>query len=376
METLIVKIGSRVLTQNDGHLNKEVVIGLVEDISKVKKENEINIALITSGAVSLGRSMIDLSEFKIDAEAIKYDKSIVKEQILAAVGQSGLMKFYTEEFEKYGIKCAQILATRSDFADREKYLSLRTVTKNLLKLGVVPIFNENDVLSPEELDFSDNDQLAAMIAAMLVADRLLILTNVDGVYDGSPSDPSSKIIPEIEEPLNFMKKVDASVQTGKGGMKSKLITADTITSLGISMTVANGLKRNIVRDIAADKKIGTFFPAKSKKVRALKNWLATAAISEGRIIVSTFLADILRKKIKTASILFNGIEKVEGNFSEKEVVEVCDDEGVILGKGLSKYGADKLREMVELYRNKPDKEKREKKSTDIIAIHFDYFVFS
>jgi len=347
---------------------------LVADVARLKEEKNIDIILITSGAVSVGKSFKNLLDCKIEAEAISYDKSIVREQVLAAVGQPKLMAFYIKEFQKYNTACAQILATRADFADRASYLSLRTVTENLLKAGVVPIFNENDVLSPEELDFSDNDQLAAMVAAMTAADELVILSTVGGLFVGSMEDPKSKIIPIIESAEKFSKFVDDSNISGKGGMRSKLQIADLVTNLGITMHLASGLEKKAILKIANGEKIGTKFPAKTKKAKALKNWLAAGAASKGRLVVSTSLADVLRKK-KTASILFIGIEKIEGDFAEKDILDVVDESENILGRGVSRFDSKKLKEEVEKFKNKEESVKAKMKTSQMIAIHYDYFVF-
>lgn len=374
MKRLVIKIGSRVLAKKNGFLNEKVISNLVRDIAKIKKKKGIEIILVTSGAVSVGKSVAGTEKIKIETEAVDYDKSIVREQILAAIGQPKLMALYIKEFEKHGLYCAQILATRSDFASRKSYLSLRTVTENLLKAGIVPIFNENDVLSPEELDFSDNDQLSAMIAAMTVSDKLVILSTVDGLYDGPIDDPRSKVIDIIQDISDFKKHVDDSNIAGKGGMKSKLMTAELVTSLGMDMYIGNGARKGIIEKISSGEKIGTFFPAKREKSKALKNWLAAGAVGKGKIIVSTCLAEILRSK-KTASILFIGIEKIEGIFSEKDIVEISDDEGQILGRGIARYGSLELRKEVENFKNMTDNQKSKLKASKIIAVHYDYFVY-
>jgi len=374
MKRIVVKIGSRVLARENGLLNERVISNLVRSIAELKKGDKTEIILVTSGAVSVGKSVTEIEEMKIESEAVNYDKNIVREQILAAIGQPKLMALYIKEFEKYKLRCAQILATRHDFASRKSYLSLRTVTENLLKAGVVPIFNENDVLSPEELDFSDNDQLAAMIAAMTVSAKLVILSTVDGFYDGMVDDPESKIINVVEDIPGIKRLVDDSRIAGKGGMKTKLMTAELVTSLGIDMHIGNGAKRGIIEKISNGEKIGTFFPAKKKKLKALKNWLAAGASGKGKIIVSTCLAEILRSK-KTASILFIGIEEIQGNFSEKDIVEIADDEGIILGRGIARYGSSELREEIGKFRNMTDSQRSKLKATKIIAVHYDYFVY-
>jgi glutamate 5-kinase len=374
MNRIIIKIGSRVLAKKNGLLNERVVSHLVADVARLKKEKKIDIILITSGAVSVGKSVKRLLDCKIEAEAVSYGKNIVREQVLAAVGQPKLMAFYIKEFQKYDTTCAQILATRADFAGRASYLSLRTVTENLLKAGVIPIFNENDVLSPEELDFSDNDQLAAMVAAMTAADELIILSTVEGLFDGPLRDPKSKIVPVIENVEKFSKFVDDSNILGKGGMRSKLLIADLVTNLGITMHLASGLERNVILKIANGEKIGTKFPAKAKKAKAIKNWLAAGAASKGRLVVSTCLADVLRKR-KTASILFIGIERIEGDFVEKDILDVVDESENILGRGVSRFDSKKLKEEVRKFKIKVESEKAKMKTSEMIAIHYDYFVF-
>jgi glutamate 5-kinase len=371
---MVIKIGSRVLAKKNGFLNEKVISNLVLDIAKLKKKEGMEITLVTSGAVSVGKSAVEIEKMKIESEAVDYDKNIVREQILAAIGQPKLMAIYIKEFDKYDLHCAQILTTRSDFAGRKSYLSLRTVTENLLRAGVVPIFNENDVLSPEELDFSDNDQLAVMISAMTVSDKLIILSKIDGFYDGSIDDPKSKVISVIENVPDFTKYVDDSKIAGKGGMRSKLVIAELATSLGIDMHIGNGAKRGIIEKISSNEKIGTYFPAKSKKTKALKNWLAAGAAGKGKIIVSTCLAEILRSK-KTASILFIGIEQIEGNFLEKDIVEIADDEGCILGRGIARYGSSELRKEIEKFKNMTDNQRSKLKTSKIIAVHYDYFAY-
>jgi len=373
MQRIIIKIGSKILTDANGHFNKAVVENLVKDIDAIKRKNNIEVALVSSGAVALGKSIKFLQNFSVQDTAIKYDKKILREQILAAAGQPKLMAFYIKEFEKYKLSCAQILATRAIFADRQAYLSIRTVTENLLKLNMVPIFNENDVLSPEELDFSDNDQLAGMVAAMLVADKLILLSNVDGVYD-KMVETKRQVIPIIEKASDYFKNIDDSKSQGKGGMKSKLIIADLMNSLGIDMHIANGTDKKIISKIINNQGVGTFFPAKNKKVKAIKNWLATAAVSRGKIFVSTYLADILKRK-QTASILIIGIEKIEGDFNKNEVVAVYNDEGKILGRGLARFNSTDLQNKIVWYNKKTDNEKAKIKAADIVAVHYDYFSF-
>jgi len=372
IQRIVIKIGSKILTDENGNFNVAVVEKLVKDIACAVEKENIEVVLVSSGAVALGREIKSLEKFEVETSAIKYNKTILKEQILAAVGQPRLMAFYCDEFFKHKLPCAQILATRAVFADRQAYLSIRTVTESLMKLNVIPIFNENDVLSPEELDFSDNDQLASMVAAMLVADKLIVLSNVDGVYD-DVAGAKRQVIPVIEKASDYLKNIDDSKSIGKGGMKSKLNIADLVTSLGIDMYIANGSEKKVISRILAGEKFGTFFPAKSKKVKAIKNWLATAAVSHGKIYVSTYLADILKQK-QTASILITGIERIEGKFNKGEVVGIYDDKK-LLGRGLTHYSSRDIEEKTVWYNKKSDNEKAKIKAADIVAVHYDYFSF-
>ncbi|HLN18929.1 MAG TPA: glutamate 5-kinase [Patescibacteria group bacterium] len=374
MSKIVVKVGSRVLTRKeDGALDKGVIASLVEECAYAVREQDAEIVVVSSGAVSAGRSHLNMKDVALDYGVIKYNRIILKEQILAAVGQPDVMSCWKNEFEKYCITCGQILTSRKAFADRADYLSIRTVTINLMKLGVIPVFNRNDTMSPEDIDFTDNDQLASLVAAMLQADKLIILTDVDGVYTGSPNDSKSKLISQINNPTKYMAGVDSSSGTGKGGMKTKLSTADLATSLGIDVHIANGKEEGIITKILKSEKIGTYFPAKhTGKVKPIKFWLATAATGEGKIIVSTYLADLLREG-KAASVLFSGIEAIEGDFNAKDVVDVCDDCGKLLGRGLIRFSSSGLREKLEEYKTLPKAKRDRSVENSLTAIHYNDF---
>lgn len=368
METIVVKVGSRVLAKEDDGVDEKIVAHLAEQIADIMKMGT-KVVLVSSGAVSVGRNVFPIKgSFRLKDEQIKYSKETLREQMFAAVGQPLLMAVYEKAFGAYGIRCAQILATRPDFVVRESYLSLRVVTRNLMEVGVIPIFNENDVLSPEKLDFSDNDQLATFVAAMLVADRLIILTTVDGVYDGLPTDPSSQIVSQIENPEEFAERV-SDVGISKGGMKSKLLCADLATALGIPTYVANGRRERVLTRILAGERMGTFFPSAGNRKSTLKTWLTVAVGGDkGKVVVSTSLADILAQK-RVASILTLGIERVEGEFEKGDIVQVIEEGGRVFGRGMVRMKSSVLRDCIARERGNPTG-----KST--IAIHYDYFVFA
>lgn len=382
MKRIVVKIGSAVLSGTDGYIRHKVIVNLIDDVAGLMKLG-YQVIIISSGAVIIGKSVSQLSvpDFAVSPPS-KYDAKLLREQILASVGQPKLMGLYNEGFEKHNLSCAQILTTRSDFADRKFYLSLRIVTEELLRHGIIPIFNENDVLSPEELDFSDNDQLALMTAAMVLADRLVILTDVAGVYDRPPHEPEAKLISEITNVTEFMASFKAGTHKGKGGIQSKLLCAEVITSLGIPMHIASGLEKTPLSRILDGEQLGTSFPATDKREEAIKGWLVTAAAGAGKIMVSTYLGDILRrgstqdkKERKTPSVLIAGIEDVQGAFDKKDVVEIIDDEGIVLGRGLSRYSSNELREKIAWYQELPDEEKAKVRTAEVIAVHANDFVF-
>jgi glutamate 5-kinase len=357
------------------------VAALVQDIASLwKQAPRVQVTLVSSGAVNLGRSALQLADQFPKVRLVNFNglrEDMLREQVLAAVGQPRLMAFYTRAFGQHGLTCSQILTTRRDFADRNAYLNLRAVTMSLLTNGVVPIFNENDVLSPEELDFSDNDQLAYMVAAMLVADMLVILTDVDGVYDRSPTDPEAQVIPQIENPGAFLDQIDTSQVSGKGGMTSKLLSADVITALGIPMRIANGTVDGIVSKIVAGEPVGTLCPAQGSRKDAVRTWLATAAASKGTVVVSTALADVLRQR-RAASVLLFGIERVDGDFEKGDVVDVSDDDGMVFGRGQVRLGSNDLRQAAAEFRQLTDAQRgeEERRAGKRIAIHYNNFHYN
>ena len=306
-------------------------------------------------------------------------RSLLREQILASVGQPLLMAKYQKFFKGFGVDIAQILVTRANLSEQESYESLCEVVNNLLALGIVPIFNENDVLSPEELDFSDNDQLACMISAAFKADKLVLLTNVDGVYDRRPDEPGARRIPVVEDVEQVLRFADKSrSDVGKGGMQSKLEVARVVTGFGIGMYIANGGEPRVLsRLLLRDEALGTSFPARGKKLRQTKSWVALAAASRGDIVVSTFCAELLKAK-KPSSILLIGVEDVAGDFEEGDVVSVRDLSGTTLGRGQSRMSASEIRGRKAEMANDPSGGlisggKRDKTH---IVIHADYFVFA
>ncbi|MFD2146812.1 glutamate 5-kinase [Mucilaginibacter antarcticus] len=241
---IVIKIGSNVLTQSNGLPDQQRLSQLVEQISAIKKQG-IEVILVSSGAVAAGRSIITVSD--------KYD-AIAARQLLASIGQIKLINNYAQLFEKQDVICSQVLVTTEDFKGRQHYLNMKNCLEILLQHQVIPIVNENDVVSVTELMFTDNDELAGLIASMLNAQALIILTNVDGIYDGDPNDAGSSIITEVAESgINFASFVSTGKsQFGRGGMITKSTMAQKTAKLGIAVHIANGTKDNILIDVLAN----------------------------------------------------------------------------------------------------------------------------
>ena len=254
MKRIVVKIGTNVLADKKGAISYNIMKNLVKDIIKIKKKH-IEILIVTSGAIGAG-----MSELGIE----KRPSDVRMQQTCAAVGQSILISKYREFFNKYGIKVAQILLAYKDFTDKKTEINMGNSINTLLNLGVIPIINENDPVSINELgpSFGDNDNLSAMVACNSKADALIILTNVDGLYDKDPSSKDAKIIHEVRD-FRFIGNIaGASEGLGIGGIKTKIAAAKLAASNGIKTIIANGTKTGVLNDIIGGKKIGTVFHQK------------------------------------------------------------------------------------------------------------------
>ena len=353
---IVIKIGTHVLHQENG-LNNQIISNVVKNISEFLPQN-YQFIIVSSGAVASGKKLIQINK------KLTHTRS---EQIYAAVGQVDLINTYQKYFNKYQIKTAQALFTRRDFSDRDRYLSMKEVLKQLLNNNIVPIINENDVLCTEELNFSDNDQLSAYVSAMLNADYLLILSNVEGLYDAHPQE-GGKLVKKINKITPQVKSWASTKKSdlGRGGMPSKLETAKFIMDLGIPMYLASGHTPNIVKKIITGKKIGTIFNnTQNKETNSLKRWLKMGAIPSGTIVVCNFIADLLEQG-RRASILSIGIEEIKKPFKKGDIVQVINEKEQIIGLGMAKISSAefKIKEQKEINGQKKSK----------IIIHTDYFI--
>src|ERR1700744_569102 len=265
---IVIKIGSNVFTRQDGLPDLDRMARLVAQMAAIKKQGT-EVILVSSGAVASGRSMITVSE-KSDAVAAR--------QLLASIGQVKLINTYSGLFSAFDMLCSQVLVTKEDFRDRLHYLNMRNCLEILLQHQVIPVVNENDVVSVTELMFTDNDELAGLIASMLNAQALIVLTNVDGIYDGDPALPGSRVIAEIDSATPDLSSFVTSgrSQFGRGGMITKSTMAQKTAQLGIAVHIANGTKDDILTNLLAGNAVHTrFAPDKSKSGK--KKWIAHSA---------------------------------------------------------------------------------------------------
>ncbi|NML65751.1 glutamate 5-kinase [Hymenobacter sp. RP-2-7] len=347
---LVVKIGSNVLTQADGLPDVARQAELVAQVAELKRQG-LEIIVVSSGAVAAGRSLITLPP---RADAVR------SRQLLAAVGQVRLLSRYAELLAQHELLCAQVLVTKEDFRDRQHYQNMQNCFQELLQCGVVPIVNENDVVSVTELMFTDNDELAGLVASMLNADALLILSNVDGIYDGDPSRPDARVIEHIAPAgpdLSGFVQATRS-QFGRGGMLTKCSMAQKVARLGISVHIANGKRDGVLPALLREEVVNTWFQP-SKRASGTKKWLAHAQLTQATVHVNAGARAALLASGQATSLLPVGITRLEGEFAKGDLVRLVDEAGHPLGLGLAEYGADKARERLGQHGQRP-------------LVHYDY----
>ena len=336
-QPVVLKIGSNVLRADNGTLDVPRLSKLVEEISLLRKNGD-SIVLVSSGAVAAGKSILSIAE-NLD--------SISQRQLWASIGQVKLIQTYSEQFSKQQLITAQVLVTKEDFRDRSHYLNMKNCFTTLLENGVIPIVNENDVISVTELMFTDNDELAGLVASMLDASKLIILSNIDGVFTGNPSDPEAKLIPQIAYSDSILPNIISPAKSsfGRGGMLTKFTMARKTAGLGIPVHIANGKTDFILQSIFSNQAIGTQFLAR-KKASNTKKWLAHAhSAFAGSITIDNGAKKALRSENPT-SLLPVGIINVVGDFKKGDIIRIDDEKGAIIGLGKSAYDSTTARELM------------------------------
>ncbi len=330
--TVVVKVGSNIVAGKSG-LNEKQISAIAADIAAVH-EMGFKVALVSSGAVAAGMEKLGLKE---------KPKDIMLKQAAAAVGQSSLMWAYERAFASQNEKVAQVLLTREDFSDRVRYMNSRNTLLALLNYDVVPVINENDTVATDEIKFGDNDRLAALVSALLGADRLVILSDVDGLYSGDPKkNPKAVLIPEVREVTSGIKALagGAGSAVGTGGMYSKLLAADEAMRAGITVNIISGRKTGLLPSIIGGERHGTEFVPRKERLPLKKGWIAFGLRTKGAITMD----DGAKRALLTGgkSLLPSGIVSAEGDFKEGDAVYCLDSSGARIAKGLTNYSAEEV----------------------------------
>lgn len=329
---IIIKIGTSTITDNNGLLNKKYIAELAKCICELQAKND-EIIIVSSGAIGAGLSRLKLKN---------RPKTLREKQALAAIGQPIVMDAYAQAFSKHNKTVAQILLTREDFDSRVRYINARNTLCELVERGVIPIINENDSISIDEIKFGDNDTLSALVASAVDADKLVIFTDVEGLYEGNPSrglliNRVEKITEDIE---SFATSKSASGK-GTGGMLSKVLAAKIATSAGVDTIIMNGSKTHLLKEAIVKESVGTFFKAKNCQLEAKKCWIAFSKKPKGSIFVDKKAAEALMKKGK--SLLPAGIVKVSGNFKRGDTVSIFENGAKDdFAKGLVNYSYEEI----------------------------------
>lgn len=338
-QTLVVKIGTSSLTQPaTGTLAISTIAALVETLTNLRSLG-YRVVLVTSGAVGVGCARLGLTE---------RPKTMALKQAVAAVGQGRLMRVYDDFFTALQQPIAQVLLTRTTFRERTSYVNAYNTFQELLRLGVIPVVNENDTVAVEELKFGDNDTLSALVASLIEADWLFLLTDVDRLYSADPrSCPDAVPIALVN---NIEQLAELQVQTGDrgtawgtGGMVTKIAAARIATSSGIRTVITQGRSPSNIQKILQGEPLGTQFEPAPRTGNARKRWIAHGLIPSGKLYLDSGAAIAISRAGK--SLLAAGITKVEGNFEGSDAILLCDPEGREIARGLVNYSSDELQQI-------------------------------
>lgn len=350
--TITIKVGSNVLAGQGGMLNIERMESLVAQIAELHKAGH-KVIFVTSGAVAAGRSMISGYQ---DLDPV------AQRQLLSSVGQVKLIDQYKQIFDRHGIQIGQILVTKQDFSTREHYLNMKNCITTLWASNVIPVVNENDAVSVTALMFTDNDELSGLMASMMNCEKLFILSNIDGIYNGNPSDEGSEVIREINPELNVTQYVQTTKSGfGRGGMQTKCKTAQKTAASGIDVYIANGTRPDVITRLANGDKdfICTHFVA-GEHSPAVKKWIAySEGFAKATVVVNQGAKNALLSHDHAASLLLPGVVAIDGEFKKDDMLLIKDGEGVIIGVGRANMDRAKIGQMSDVKHAKP-------------LIHYDY----
>ena len=365
MARTVIKLGSAIVATDEGELRAELLAPICAAVAAARGGGD-DIVIVTSGAIARGTQILGRSARPSAIEEL---------QAASAVGQGRLYRAYDELLAGHGIVAAQVLLTFSDVSARTSYLNARQTLGKLLDWGAVPVINENDTTATDEISFGDNDFLAAQVAILIGADRLIILTSTDGLHTADPrTDPAAVLVERVEDfaLLDALQITQTTSAHGSGGMRSKVVAADMATAAGIETVICSGTREGVLALVLAGEHEGTLFAAREQRYSSFKLWLRYAKPSRGTIVVDAGAARALREG--GTSLLPVGVVEVRGRFDEGDAVDVVEAEGgLLIGKGICNYSAVDLRRAA----GRKTAAVREvlPRATDE-AVHRDYFVLA
>lgn len=352
MSRIVVKVGSNVLTRPNGKLDITRMSALVDQIAWLMHQGH-EVVLVSSGALASGRGEINIDR-KLD--------SVEQRQLFSALGQVKLLNLYYDLFREYNIHIGQVLTMKENFSSRREYLNQRACMSVMLSNGVLPIVNENDTVSVTELMFTDNDELSGLIATMLNADLLVILSNIDGIYNGHPDDPDSQVIAKVEPHCDLSQYIQTEKSGfGRGGMTTKCGIARKVADEGIRVIIANGTRDNILIDLMQQPQttVHTEFVAASRSASTVKKWIAhSESFAKGRVTVNDKAAEALCNN-HAVSLLMVGVERIEGDFEEGDIINIVDRQGRVIAVGRTAYSSAEAQAHIGQHEVKP-------------LVHYDY----
>ena len=362
IQKIVVKVGTSTLTNEDGSLNIEKIKKIVSELSNLSDKG-YDVVLVTSGAVGAGMGKLNMTE---------RPKTLSEKQALASVGQVALTHLYQLFFQEYGKIIGQILLTRGDFSDRRRYLNARNVCNTLLKNKIIPVINENDAVVSNELKVGDNDTLSALVSGLIDADLLIILSDVQGLYNKNPQKYEDanliEIVGKIDDDIKKTADGEGS-KFGTGGMITKIIAAEMATKIGTNMVIASGDDPKNISRIVEKENIGTLFTKKNKKISSKKYWLAYGTNKKGLLTIDEGAEKAL---FKGKSLLPVGIKSFEGDFDKGTVVKIMNMKNENIATGISNYSSDEI-ELIKGHRSE-DIDKILGHKYDDVVVHIDNMV--
>ncbi len=340
------------LTRDDGKLDITRMSSLVDQIVWLR-QHDYEVILVSSGSITCGRDEVTI-DHKLD--------SVSQRQLFSALGQVKLVGLYYDLFREYGVHIGQVLTMKESFSTRGEYLNQRACMMVMLENGVLPIVNENDTISVTELMFTDNDELAGLIASMLNADTLVILTNVDGIYNGNPADSNTRVIPMVNYDRDLAEYIQTSKsEFGRGGMITKTHIARKVAEEGIKVIIANGKTNDILIDLASKSQetMHTEFRPNPRPTSQVKKWIAHSESFAKGVVTINAKAEAALESDKATSLLLVGVTSIEGEFEAGDIISVKAPDGKIIAVGCSGYSSDDARKQIGVHDIKP-------------LIHYDY----